>query len=337
MATRTASASARATSGRRSRSRRRAALATPAVGRIHAHPGLVDLGRWPSGRTRRSPSNGNVSHSVIGGSGSGPRRRRPRGPRVQVVVRLRHDREASGGLGWMGIGRLDRARSRPGGRTARSAAGRGRPDKAAADAGVHEVDMPSGVSYADAASVSARCSRPSDRDRATWERRADAVDDAASPGGALRRDRLTGIRAARGWQDLDTVPLYEHMIVTGAWWDYVDELAIRARRADPAEPIGPLSRSVLRRGRSTTTCGGGGRRSSPRSGPRQPPTSTCSTDAIDANLDGRSRDFFIRKGIGWALREHAKTDPAWVRGYVDDQVGPAVAVVLREALKHLGG
>ena len=28
------------------------------------------------------------------------------------------------------------------------------------------------------------------------------------------------------------------------------------------------------------------------------------------------RDFFIRKAIGWALREYAKTDPAAVRAYV---------------------
>jgi 3-methyladenine DNA glycosylase AlkD len=32
-------------------------------------------------------------------------------------------------------------------------------------------------------------------------------------------------------------------------------------------------------------------------------------------------DFFIRKAIGWVLREYAKTDPAWVREFVDDHQG----------------
>jgi 3-methyladenine DNA glycosylase AlkD len=35
------------------------------------------------------------------------------------------------------------------------------------------------------------------------------------------------------------------------------------------------------------------------------------SDAIDANA--AHTDFFIRKAIGWALREYAKTDPDWVR------------------------
>ncbi|GAA3457036.1 DNA alkylation repair protein [Dactylosporangium matsuzakiense] len=45
-------------------------------------------------------------------------------------------------------------------------------------------------------------------------------------------------------------------------------------------------------------------------------------------------DFFIRKGIGWALREYAKTDPARVRSFVDSHPGLS-ALSAREALKHL--
>jgi 3-methyladenine DNA glycosylase AlkD len=44
-------------------------------------------------------------------------------------------------------------------------------------------------------------------------------------------------------------------------------------------------------------------------------------------------DFFIRKAIGWALREYAKTDPAAVRAYV---AGHRLAPLSRqEALKNL--
>jgi 3-methyladenine DNA glycosylase AlkD len=30
-----------------------------------------------------------------------------------------------------------------------------------------------------------------------------------------------------------------------------------------------------------------------------------------------SREFFIAKAIGWALREYSKTDPDWVRSFID--------------------
>jgi 3-methyladenine DNA glycosylase AlkD len=46
-------------------------------------------------------------------------------------------------------------------------------------------------------------------------------------------------------------------------------------------------------------------------------------------------DFFVRKAIGWALRQYARTDPEAVRGFVGrhrDQLSP---LSVREALKHL--
>lgn len=44
-------------------------------------------------------------------------------------------------------------------------------------------------------------------------------------------------------------------------------------------------------------------------------------------------EFFLQKAIGWALREYAKTDPAWVRAAVDTLGLSGLA--RREALKHL--
>ena len=45
-------------------------------------------------------------------------------------------------------------------------------------------------------------------------------------------------------------------------------------------------------------------------------------------------EFFLRKGIGWALREYSKTDPAWVLAFVAANPGLSV-LSRREALKHL--
>jgi len=46
-------------------------------------------------------------------------------------------------------------------------------------------------------------------------------------------------------------------------------------------------------------------------------------------------DFFIRKAIGWALRQYAKTDPKAVRRYVTRNRSTLSPLSVREAGKHL--
>lgn len=46
-------------------------------------------------------------------------------------------------------------------------------------------------------------------------------------------------------------------------------------------------------------------------------------------------DFFIRKAIGWCLREYAKTDPQAVRDFVDGARDRLAPLSVREATKHL--
>ncbi|WP_406859558.1 DNA alkylation repair protein [Streptomyces sp. HUAS MG47] len=46
-------------------------------------------------------------------------------------------------------------------------------------------------------------------------------------------------------------------------------------------------------------------------------------------------DFFIRKAIGWSLREYAKTAPAEVRAFVAAHEGEFAPLSVREALKNL--
>lgn len=53
----------------------------------------------------------------------------------------------------------------------------------------------------------------------------------------------------------------------------------------------------------------------------------------DAMLD--EREFFIRKAIGWALRQYARVDPAWVRAFVDARAERLRGLSKREALKHI--
>ncbi|MGW2912831.1 DNA alkylation repair protein [Streptomyces asoensis] len=47
-------------------------------------------------------------------------------------------------------------------------------------------------------------------------------------------------------------------------------------------------------------------------------------------------DFFVRKAIGWALREYAKTDPAAVLAFVTRERDRFAPLTVRKALKNVG-
>lgn len=123
-------------------------------------------------------------------------------------------------------------------------------------------------------------------------------------------------------------PLRE-LIVTGAWWDYVDELAHRAGdllTGWPAE-IRPVlldwaagDDRWLRR--TSIICQLGAR-------------DRTDLDLLAATIESAlgDGDFFVRKAIGWALRDYARTGPDWVRSFAAaHDLSP---LSRREALKHL--
>ncbi|MET0780847.1 MAG: DNA alkylation repair protein [Microbacterium sp.] len=138
---------------------------------------------------------------------------------------------------------------------------------------------------------------------------------------------LLAIRAASS--DGAVVPLIEHMVRTGRWWDYTDELAHRLAQLHDRDPV--ATAALVRRWctdddmwiRRIAIISQLGRRDRVDRG--------LLVEAIEPNLaDG---EFFIRKAIGWALREYARVDPQWVREYADSH--PLSPLSRREALKHL--
>lgn len=138
---------------------------------------------------------------------------------------------------------------------------------------------------------------------------------------------LTGLRVAKG--RLELLPLYEHMAVTGAWWDHVDEVAHRIADLHDAHP-GPTAEIVRRWATSDDLWL---RRLAILSqlGRRDRVDLTLLTEVIEPNIE--DTEFFIRKAIGWALREVARVDPPWVRDFVEQhELSP---LSRREALKHL--
>lgn len=157
--------------------------------------------------------------------------------------------------------------------------------------------------------------------------------------GAVRREELyaalelTAVKQARGWQTIDALPLYEHLAVTGAWWDVVDPVASNRLwpplRHDP-EPMRAamldwaVDDDIWKR-RCAILC-------------QNPAKGETDTDLLAAciapSLD--RREFWLRKAIGWALRQYARTDADWVRGYVAGEGAAMSPLSRREALKAIG-
>ncbi|MCZ2804324.1 DNA alkylation repair protein [Modestobacter sp. VKM Ac-2983] len=139
---------------------------------------------------------------------------------------------------------------------------------------------------------------------------------------------LTGLPVARG--DLRMLPLYEEMVTTGAWWDLVDGVQPRVRDlllAHPAQ-LRPVlqgwARSPDRWLRRSAVIA--------QLGAKERTDTALLAEVIEVNAE--DPEFFVRKAIGWALREHTKTDPDWVRRFLaEHELSP---LSRREAAKHLG-
>ena len=145
---------------------------------------------------------------------------------------------------------------------------------------------------------------------------------------------LTGDRRFREEQRPALLPLYEELVVSGAWWDLVDPVATGRigppLEAFPAE-VGPAVRAWARgddawKRRAAIIC-------------QVKARSATDTHLLAACIEPSlgERDFFLRKAIGWALREYAKTDPAWVAEYVQRHEGRLSPLSRREATRRLAG
>jgi 3-methyladenine DNA glycosylase AlkD len=143
---------------------------------------------------------------------------------------------------------------------------------------------------------------------------------------------LTGVKGAAPFQTPGEMPLYEEIIVTGAWWDYVDEVAsrrvgpiLRAHPPSMRKKMLSWSRSDnMWKRRTSILCQLGFKRNT-------------DLDLLYACIEPslNSREFFLRKAIGWALRQYAWTDPAEVRRYVRQHKEWLSGLSQREALKNI--
>lgn len=128
----------------------------------------------------------------------------------------------------------------------------------------------------------------------------------------------------------EVLPLLEHLITTNSWWDTVDAIASHnvgtllrqypSCRDAALEPWRNSENLWLRR---TTLLF--------QLGYKAETDRALLFSLIEQNSD--SKEFFIQKAIGWALREYSKVAPEAVQAFVAET--PLAALSRREALKWL--
>ena len=174
-------------------------------------------------------------------------------------------------------------------------------------------------------------------DRAAWESAVRRLWDEAG----YREERyaalaVAGNRAYRPHRDPGSLDLYRHLVVTGAWWDLVDTIAAQhlgemlGRFPDEVAPVmrGWAVEDDLWLRRTAILC---------QLKAKQDTDTDLLRYALEHNLEDslHGKEFFIRKAVGWSLREHAKTDPAWVKEFVAAHEDRLSGLSRREATKHL--
>jgi 3-methyladenine DNA glycosylase AlkD len=144
---------------------------------------------------------------------------------------------------------------------------------------------------------------------------------------------LAGDKRARAFQIPAAVKMYEEMIVTGAWWDYVDGIASHRMGAILREYPGPMRRKMLAWSKSADMWK---RRTSIlcQLGFKEETDLELLYACIETSLE--SKEFFLRKAIGWALRQYAWTDAEEIREYVRRNRERLSGLSCREALKNIG-
>ncbi len=170
-------------------------------------------------------------------------------------------------------------------------------------------------------------------DAASWRRDVLAV----WRGAKFREERYAAIelaadRRARNFQTMDALPMYEEMIVDGAWWDLVDGIATNLVGAILVREPKPAKRAML----AWSKCDDMWKRRT---------SIICQVkrkEETDLDLLYRciepsiaSKEFFLRKAIGWALRSYAWTDPDEIRHYVAANEARLSGLSRREALKNV--
>ena len=152
---------------------------------------------------------------------------------------------------------------------------------------------------------------------------------------AHREEKYLAIAYARRFRRFTArshLDLYERMIVEGAWWDFVDDVAanlVGALLLEDRTSMRPVMEAWIDDADMWR------RRTAILSQLRHKEHTDAEMLFDFCRRQAHETEFFIRKAIGWALREYSKTDAAAVARFLSGEGEKLSGLSRREAARHL--
>ena len=150
-----------------------------------------------------------------------------------------------------------------------------------------------------------------------------------------REEKYIALELARAWRpfiNLESMGLYEQLVREGQWWDFVDD--VTGRMISPVyllerEAVSSIVESWVDDDDMWI------RRAAILSHLKHK-DQTDEAQLFDfCRRRMHEKEFFIRKAIGWILREYAKTKPKRVQAFLRKEKDNLSGLSYREASKHL--
>ena len=129
---------------------------------------------------------------------------------------------------------------------------------------------------------------------------------------------------------IDDIPKFKRLILEKSWWDTIDNLdmtigalALKDSNVNKILLEWSLDENIWLR-----------RNAIDHQLLRKEKTNTELLEKILKNNLGQA-EFFINKAIGWALRDYSKTNPEWVKNFIEKNRENMAKLSIKEASKYL--
>ena len=129
---------------------------------------------------------------------------------------------------------------------------------------------------------------------------------------------------------IDDIPKFKQLILEKSWWDTIDNLdmtigalALKDSNVNKILMEWSLDENIWLR-----------RIAIDHQLLRKEKTNTELLEKILKNNLGQA-EFFINKSIGWALRDYSKTNPEWVKNFIEKNRENMAKLSIKEASKYL--
>ncbi len=152
--------------------------------------------------------------------------------------------------------------------------------------------------------------------------------------GAHREEMYLALDVAelvKPYRDLKSWPIYVTLMESAPWWDTLDWIAgkimslmiLEHRELEPELVGWRVDENMWVRRASLLA--------------HLKHKTATNTGLLGETIEmlAHEEEFFIRKAIGWVLREYSKTDPAWVRDFVAAHENELSPLSKREAMKYV--